>query len=303
MTSPATKSNKTYRIRYSLVAALAAVAAVCSFFRAYEEDVNLLTRQAAISIQEYVPFSANDDGEQVSCRLLHTSKLSTKVVIDKSAVRAQSKDILDKLKQFTHENYEKYLMDNPGKEHYSLWHYLTKNYHASDDCRHVVDIGTRYVASALALGATGVPVKTFDIPESKERRAAFRGKTEEEWQVQLTGSTVVQVEFKNLDLLAIPDAEFREYMSTWLIILDTFHLPYTVPFEIEYLSRLTSMEPKFEGMVLLDDIHLNDEMKKWWQEVNANADKWGYKAYELTDVGHFSGTGLLDFSGKVVIEE
>jgi hypothetical protein len=48
-----------------------------------------------------------------------------------------------------------------------LWHYLTKTYyHADSDCWHVVGIGTHYVASSLALEATGVTVKTFDIPQS-----------------------------------------------------------------------------------------------------------------------------------------
>ena len=63
------------------------------------------------------------------------------------------------------------------------------------------------------------------------------------------------------------------------------------------------MEPKYEGLLLLDDIHLNDEMKKWWSEVVHNADQWGYKAFDLSTVGHYSGTGLLDFSGKVKIVE
>merc|ERR1711920_1150478 len=95
--------------------------------------------------------------------------------------------------------------------------------------------------------------------------------------------------------------DFLDYMSTWLIILDTFHKPYSVPFEREWLARLVSMEPRFEGLVLLDDIHLNPEMKQWWAEVLENADKWGFKTYDLTKVGHQTGTGLLDFSGKVEI--
>ena len=63
------------------------------------------------------------------------------------------------------------------------------------------------------------------------------------------------------------------------------------------------MEPKFEGILMLDDIHFNQEMGQWWKELQDNADQWGFKAYDLTSVGHFSGTGLLDFSGKLVIKE
>lgn len=276
-----------------------------SAFQAWEHRVNIVQRAAA----EHVPhlfvqsqMAPIDDAN--SCRLANTSELSLpELIIDKKAIRAQSRERLHKLKEFTILQYERFLVDEAGKEHYSLWHYLTKNYHLPNDCRHVVDIGTRYVASALALGATGVPVKTFDIPGSNERKAAFRGQGEERWQDRLKTEAGVNVTFYNLDLLKIPDNEFREYMSTWLIILDTYHEPYSHPFERQFLDRLLSMEPKFAGLLLLDDINFNNEMRQWWTEVKDNADQRGYKTYDLTSVGHHSGTGLVDFSGKVRIQE
>jgi hypothetical protein len=84
--------------------------------------------------------------------------------------------------------------------------------------------------------------------------------------------------------------------------LFTHHLPYSNPFEREWLNRLLQMGD-FSGLVLLDDINLNAEMKKWWKELQDKAMERGYKTYDLTSVGHFSGTGLLDFSGKVKIVE
>lgn len=258
--------------------------------------------QAAVTVQPYT----DNYVETVThgCPLSHTSKINASyLVIDKPAIRAQPKDMLHLLKQFSKLQYEKFMTDVAGKEHYTLLHWLTNTYHTKEDCRHVVDIGTRYVASSLALGATGVPVKTFDIPKSKERLDAFRGNTEQEWQEKLQATSNVQIQFHNLDLLKVSDSEFRDYMSTWLVALDTFHLPYSVPFEREFLNRVVSMEPRFEGIMLLDDIHLNQEMKDWWQELLTDADKWGFKPYDVTSVGHFSGTGLLDFSGKVVIKE
>jgi hypothetical protein len=57
----------------------------------------------------------------------------------------------------------------------------------------------------------------------------------------------------------------------------------------------------FKGILLLDDIHLNPEMEKWWKELQDSAGKLGFVAYDVSNVGHFSGTGLLDFSGKVRI--
>jgi hypothetical protein len=45
-------------------------------------------------------------------------------------------------------------------------------------------------------------------------------------------------------------------------------------------------------------------MECWWEELQDNAMEWGFVAYELTDVGHNSGTGLaVDFSAPVEIME
>jgi hypothetical protein len=295
------QASKFYRPRYAVVAFLAALATLAVQLRTYGDDVILLTRQAAV--HGYYFSHPQATGIQ-GCVLYRTSKLPVpRLVIDKSAIRAHPKEKLHLLKQFTIPSYEKYMTDIPGKEHYTLLHWLTSTYHVHSDCRHVVDIGTRFAASALALGATGIPVKTFDIPTSRERIHAFRGKSEQEWLTDLHESERVQIDFYNLDLLQVSDEDFAYYMSTWLIMLDTFHKPYSTPFEREFLNRLVKMEPKFEGIVLLDDIDFNPEMRDWWKEVQSNADRWGYKAYDLTSVGHSSGTALLDFSGKVVIRE
>lgn len=140
---------------------------------------------------------------------------------------------LDPLKRFTYIKYEKCIMNDAGKEHYSLLHYLTANY---GDCRHVVDIETRYAASALALGATGINVHTFDRPESTERKIAIqRVGTEAEWQQQVKEAGV-NIDFHNVNLITIANEEFQKYMNTWLIMLDTAHLPDTQPFEREFFQ-------------------------------------------------------------------
>jgi hypothetical protein len=221
------------------------------------------------------------------------------------------------------DSYEKYLTSPPGREHYALLHYLVDRYGAAkgapasggsiggqdDECRHVVDVGTRYAASAAALGSPArrpTRVWTFDLPASREREEAYRGATEEEWQ-SAARAAGVDVTFHNLDLLAVPDEEFRRYMATWLILLDTAHLPRTVPFEREFFRRLQAIG--YRGLLLLDDIHLNDEMKEWWRELQAGAEgppgaDGGppYRAYDVTAVGHTSGTGLVDFSSRLTVK-
>ena len=59
----------------------------------------------------------------------------------------------------------------------------------------------------------------------------------------------------------------------------------------------------YKGILGLDDIHFNPEMGRWWKELQDGAGLGGYKTYDITEVGHFSGTGIVDFSGLVVIKK
>jgi len=59
----------------------------------------------------------------------------------------------------------------------------------------------------------------------------------------------------------------------------------------------------FKGILALDDIHLNSEMKQWWKEVQDGAERGGYHTYDISEIGHISGTGLVDFSGKVTFKK
>jgi hypothetical protein len=220
-----------------------------------------------------------------------------RLIIDCNAMHDFDFSRMDSVLDFTIEAYQKFMAEPAGKEHYRLIHYLSKNY---ADCRHMSDIGTRYVASSLAVasGRDMVPIWTFDLPESRERFHAFGEKSEEEW-IANTQHSNANITFYNVDLLKIADDEFARFFSTWFVMLDTHHLPDTVPFEREFMSRLLRKELSFSGVLLLDDIHLNKEMRKWWKELQDDAPKYNYRALDLTECGHFSGTGLLDFSGKV----
>lgn len=210
--------------------------------------------------------------------------------IRRADIKRMDRSRLQELKHFTTRGYENHMVDKPGHSHYALLHYLTRAY--GDACRPVVDIGTRYVASSLALGASGTPVHTFDLPTSHERVDAFRGLPEHEWQSQLQDAGV-HVDFHNTHVLQLSDAEFAQTIaSTWLILLDTHHKPYTIPFEREFVERLR--QSNFQGLLVLDDIHLSPEMEEWWAELQSQ----GYRTLDVTVVGHSSGTGIVDFSGR-----
>uniref|UniRef100_A0A7S3P8B1 Uncharacterized protein n=1 Tax=Amphora coffeiformis TaxID=265554 RepID=A0A7S3P8B1_9STRA len=83
--------------------------------------------------------------------------------------------------------------------------------------------------------------------------------------------------------------------------MHTHHLPYTVPFEREFFQRLG--ESGYKGLLFLDDIRFNDDMKKWWAELLNKASEMGYRCFDLTSVGHSTGSGLVDFSSRVELIE
>ena len=250
-----------------------------------------------------VKTTTGDKDDVSSCP--NGSELSKPIVLNFAQVKAFDNKRLHEMKEYTEPSYEPFLVGPAGAEHHTLLHYLATHYSELPDStcprRHLTDIGTRYVASALAMASalpTHPKVYTFDIPSSMERANAFRGKTENEWQAAVK-ALQIDITFHNLDLLTVSDVDFRRYMNTWLIMLDTFHEPYSVPFEREWIKRLVDAK-FFKGILLLDDIHMNTEMKKWWKELKENADRDGYIVYDITKVGHASGTGLLDFSGGQV---
>ena len=198
--------------------------------------------------------------------------------------------------------YARRIINPPGVEHYSLLRYLTQ-YHA--DCRAVVDIGTGMVASALALGAAGTRVHSFDLPGigRRERQKAFRDKDEDRWTADLVEAGL-ELEFHEKNVMRMPPERFIKFMnSTWLIFLDTNHLPYSKPFEREFFDRLMAMQ--YKGIVVLDEIHgagtFGGETERWWYELKDHAEERGYQCHDVTAIGHFTGTGIIDFSGKVKI--
>jgi hypothetical protein len=59
--------------------------------------------------------------------------------------------------------------------------------------------------------------------------------------------------------------------------------------ETKMIQKL--VDKKYKGYVLLDDIHLNQAMQNFWDSIPVTVRK-----VDLTEIGHWSGTGLLIFS-------
>ena len=72
-------------------------------------------------------------------------------------------------------------------------------------------------------------------------------------------------------------------LSAKFILLDTFH---DGTFEKQFYEYIESIG--YSGYLLLDDIHLNTEMEKFWVSINRKKD-------DLTHIGHSTGTGVVYF--------
>jgi hypothetical protein len=72
-------------------------------------------------------------------------------------------------------------------------------------------------------------------------------------------------------------------LDSKIILLDTFH---TGDFELIFLNYLKKIN--YNGILILDDIRLNNEMSQFWETINEDK-------MEITNLGHVSGTGVVFF--------
>ena len=161
--------------------------------------------------------------------------------------------------------HRKYFFDVDFKEHYRLIAYLSTLFNQSI----IFDIGTNLGYSALALSYNGAnQVISYDIVECKELNHA---------------QELTSIEYVIGDVLQDP-----RLMQSPLVMLDTNH---DGVFENKFYAHLK--ENNFKGLLFLDDIHLNPPMKAFWNSISENKS-------DITDIGHWSGSGLVDFSNSVI---
>lgn len=167
------------------------------------------------------------------------------VSIDYDAVKAVKWEDYSKLMQFT---IPEYRAGAAGQEHYPILSYFSSIF--SPTISPFIDIGTRFATSALTLAAKGHPVITYDIPGSAEMDRVFMDvhMSRDDWlsKISLLGCNLT---LKQVNLVEAPDSEFNDIRRSQLILLDTFHRPYSVPFERQFLRRLTLS--RFSGYLKL----------------------------------------------------
>eukprot|EP01063_Lacrimia_lanifica_P031025 TRINITY_DN5041_c0_g1_i1.p1 TRINITY_DN5041_c0_g1~~TRINITY_DN5041_c0_g1_i1.p1 ORF type:complete len:348 (+),score=95.33 TRINITY_DN5041_c0_g1_i1:64-1107(+) len=196
--------------------------------------------------------------------------------------------------------YRKFFFSTAGKEHYALLGYMANKY-AELGGAVMIELGSREGASSLALGSHPKnSVYSFDISSTADNIARVmktRGYAENPTRedVQLVLPNIHYI-IANVTDRSKPNNNYYRNMilSAPFLLLDTHHYPETHPFEYGFIEFLDDGE--YTGVVFLDDIYLNDEMKRFWGFL---VKKYGSdRAIDITSIGHASGTGLLDFCGN-----
>ena len=161
------------------------------------------------------------------------------------------------------EQYRGYFLDTDFKEHYQLLAYLSTHFQDAT----FFDIGTLKGYSALALSYNNANrVISYDIADFKD--------------------LVNPEQLSNIEYRIGNALEASELLLSAMILLDTAH---DGEFESQVYSFLK--QNHYEGLLILDDIHLNDPMKQFWASIDMPKE-------DLTDIGHWSGTGIVDFDRR-----
>jgi hypothetical protein len=200
-------------------------------------------------------------------------KIMSIVELSPSAIVLNSKVVGDL--PFTAEqgcNQNEYLAE-PGKEHYRLLAYLSTFFNGQT----ILDIGTHQGSSAAALCYNQENVvHTFDIVSNilvKKPNCIYH--TLNLWE------THTREEYKNLIL------------SSPLIFLDID--PHHGIMEFEFYEWLVKHD--YKGTLIFDDILHFEKMREnlWFKIHHPNK-------IDLTSIGHWSGTGVVDFSKRIKFE-
>ena len=161
-----------------------------------------------------------------------------------------------------------------GQEHYRLLIYLSSLFNDVN----IFDIGTNEGASAMSLATNKKnTVYSFDIVNLLP--FDFSKKTNIKFNI---GNIFSETNYKWLDLM----------LKSPLIFLDTAH-----DGTFERLCYQFLIDNKYNGILLLDDIHLNNPMKEFWNDIQT-------EKYDLTKYGHGCGTGMVIFdnSNEVILK-
>jgi 2-polyprenyl-3-methyl-5-hydroxy-6-metoxy-1,4-benzoquinol methylase len=172
---------------------------------------------------------------------------------------------------------KKHYHDQPGRQEYRLYSYLTTFFNNIK----ILDIGTNTGRSAIALSHNpSNNVVSYDIVDHiKNPNHIIYSKP--------------NVEFRIKNVLDDLTHEFIKDVKIVMIDIDHFET-----IEKLILDRLQAIQ--FSGIILLDDIknhpdeYTNMCMKRLWDNIT-------HPKHDLTNYGHWSGTGIVIMNSDIQI--
>ena len=167
----------------------------------------------------------------------------------------------------------KYLSLEAGQEPYRLLAKLSSFFADTYNKDPVIDIGTYNGLSALALANDSRnTVITYDVMDWITDR-----KKDGDLTIHDRSNIIV----KMMDCRNEIDTVLKKSKMIYLDID-----PHDGKEETAILKDLEHVG--YKGIVLLDDIHLNDQMETFWNSISTSK-------IDMTKLAHWSGTGLVDF--------
>lgn len=156
------------------------------------------------------------------------------------------------------------LLYPPGNSPFKLYAYLSTLFNN----KIILDIGTEYGNSALAFSYNeNNKIISYNI---LEQGASNISKENIIWKV---------MDFRNDDTI--------DYDNVEIICIDVD--PHDGKQEVEMIQFLK--DRKWSGILLLDDIHKDQQMDDFWSSLDFSDDV----KYDISSIGHSSGTGVILF--------
>lgn len=186
------------------------------------------------------------------------------MIIDKAAVRQFDMGPMTQKLRIVYPNWD----FRPGQCEYALYAVIANLFEDTT----ILEIGTGGGGSTFAFATNKTnKVITYDL----QRRA--------EWLRQEPNVDVRIGDFMQDEI---------DYDKISLIMIDVDpHDAIQEPVMLDFLEK-----KGFRGLLLLDDIGPDwPAMNSWWNGLT-------HEKFDLTDVGHFSGTGLLNFGNRFELE-
>ena len=163
---------------------------------------------------------------------------------------------------------EKHHLNSETGEHYKLLTYISYLYNNIL----ILDVGTYESHSSIALSQNkNNKVITYDILDCVDKDKKSK----------------IQSNYKNLEfkIIDINDEDINIIKSPKIIFLDIIHDGIK---EKKFSDMLYNIG--YEGYLICDDIFspYHPNMKPWWDSIDI-------EKYDLTEIGHLYGTGLINY--------